>query len=201
MRTLLAVVAAAAAVFHTGASAPQPHTVYQGGGGRIEAFAQDGNLLSWFAAGTRTCNSVWLYSLVDGLLQRLPLQGQSHPNVTCTGPAGPPLRLALAGANALWTLREPGVFPFDYLLGAGIRDRRERRFQEIAHDNRGRGLWLGSISGDHTTLVYAVTAVNYVDEVSCLANPKAKRACTLERTGGGVYRLAGRTAPQLVRGT
>jgi hypothetical protein len=206
MRMLLAVVAAAATVVHTGASAPHPQTVLTIPSGRIEAFAQDGALLTWFSADEHACNTVFVYSLVDGVSLQLPLQGVKHPNVTCRWPLTAPVRLALAGgagstrARALWTLRETAPLRFDYVLGAGIVDRNERRFQEIAHAHRGAGLWLGGIAGDHGTLVYAVTAVNYVDEVACLANPNAKRACALERAGGGIYRIVGRT-PELVKGT
>lgn len=200
MRMLLAVVAAAAAVLHTGAAAPHPQTVFVNPSGRIEAFAQDGQLLTWFSADTDTCNTVSIYSLADGVRLALPLQGANHQNVTCRWPLTPPVRLALAGTRALWTLRETAPLRFDYVLGAGYGDRNERRFQEIARAHSGAGLWLGGIAGDHRTLVYAITAVSYVDEVACLTNPNGKGACALERTGGGIFRVVGRT-PRLVPGT
>jgi hypothetical protein len=200
MRMLLAVVAVAATGVHAAAVAPHPQTVLVPSGGRIAAFAQDGDLLSWFTADPRRCNSVTVYSLVDGVRLRLPRQGAKFPNVTCRWPLTPPMRLALAGSRVLWTLRETAPLQFDYVLGASVGNRIERRFQEIAHASRGAGLWLGGIAGDHGTLVYAVTSVAYVNEVACLANPGAKDACALERSGGGVFRVVGRT-PVLIPGT
>ncbi len=124
-------------------------------------------------------------------------------NVTCRWAVVPPVRLALAGTNALWTLREaaPAPLPFDYVLGAGFRDPKERRFQEVAHASSGAGLWLGGIAGDTDTLVYAVTSVDYVNEVTCLSDPKAPGACALKIAGGGIYRVVGRQQPKLVPGT
>ena len=60
------------------------------------------------------------------------------------------MNLALAGTDALWTLREKqATLPFDYVLGAGAgTDTRERRFQEVAHTRTGAGLWLGGIAGN-----------------------------------------------------
>ncbi len=194
MRKLLAAAAVAAAVAQTASAAPRPQTVYTLPTGRIAAFAQDENLLSWFTSPAHGCNSVSVYSLVDAVTLQLPLQGASDENVTCRWDVVPPVRLALAGTTVLWALRETAPVQFDYVLGAGVHDRAERRFQEIAHASRGAGLWLGGISGDGSTLVYAVTNVAYVDEVACLSNPKAKGACSLERSGGGVYRVVGRTA-------
>jgi hypothetical protein len=105
------------------------------------------------------------------------------------------VRLALGGSAALWTLQARSPIPFDYLIGAAVADPKERRYQEIAHTLSGSGLWLGGISGDGATLVYGVTAIDYVDEAGCLAGTGS---CELEVSGGGVYRMSGRQTPKLV---
>ncbi|MHB8469664.1 MAG: hypothetical protein ACYDCH_07915 [Gaiellaceae bacterium] len=199
MRMLLAALATAATAVHAAGASPRPQTVYASAR-PIAAFAQDGMLLAWFSPHARRCNTVSVYSVADGLTLRLPLQGPNDANVTCHWDVVDPVRLAIDRSAALWTLRETAPLQFDYVLGAGIVDRLERRYQEIAHAARGAGLWLGGIAGDGSTLVYAVTAVTYVDEVTCLAKPKARGACALRRSGGGVYRIVGRT-PKLVPGT
>jgi hypothetical protein len=113
-----------------------------------------------------------------------------------------PVQLALSGSSVLWTLRENAPLRFDYVLGAGVRDPAERRFQELAHGTHGAGLWLGDVAGDASplgaALVYAVTSVDYADELGCLARTAP---CTMRRAGGGVYRVVGRKPPQLVLGT
>ncbi|HVP74558.1 MAG TPA: hypothetical protein VMS63_00950 [Gaiellaceae bacterium] len=202
MRMLLAALGFAAAVVPTAAAGPRPQTLWQNQPHQpISAFAQDGRLLAWFTPSTGTCNQVTILDLGDGTHIGLP--SKSTQNVTCRWAVVPPVRLALAGTNALWTLREaaPAPLPFDYVLGAGVRDPKERRFQEIAHASRGAGLWLGGIAGDTDTLVYAVTSVDYVNEVTCLSDPTAPGACAMKIAGGGVYRVVGRQPPQLVPGT
>jgi hypothetical protein len=111
-----------------------------------------------------------------------------------------PVSLALAGTAVAWTLRQETPIPFDWLLGAGVgtQNRKERRFQELAHTKRGVGLWLGGVSGDKSTLVYGIANVDYVDEAGCLSGTGS---CELETAGGGVYRLAGRQVPKLIPGT
>ena len=206
MRSLAAGAAAVgvvAAAAH-GAAAPQPqpplrpHTVYARAHSTIAAFAQDGPVVAWFSPSATGCNTVQLRSLRNGVDRVLPQQDSR--NVTCRGwtvdPSG--VRLALAGSTALWTLRSQAPIPFDYLIGASVRDPRERRFQELAHTKRGSGLWLGGVAGDGSTLVYAVSSVAYVDEAGCLAGTAT---CRLSVTGGGVYRIDGRQPPQLVPGT
>ena len=202
MRMLLAALGLAAAVVHTAAAGPRPQTLYQGPPHQsIEAFAQDGRLLAWFVPSSSGCNKVYLLDLSDS--ERIGLPSTTAPNVTCRWEVVPPVRLALAGTNALWTLREaaPAPLPFDYVLGAGFRDPKERRFQEIAHASSGAGLWLGGIAGDTETLVYAVTSVDYVNEVTCLSDPTAPGACAMKIAGGGIYRVVGRQPPTLVLGT
>jgi hypothetical protein len=201
MRMLLAALGFAAAVVSTAAAAPRPQTLWQSPPHQqISAFAQDGHLLAWFAPSKSACNRVYILDLRDSI--RIGLPSASTQNVTCRWAVVPPVRLALADTNALWTLREaaPAPLPFDYVLGAGFRDPKERRFQEVAHASRGAGLWLGGIAGDGDTLVYAVTSVDYVNEVTCLSDPKAPDACAMKITGGGIYRVVGRQ-PQLVPGT
>jgi hypothetical protein len=148
---------------------------------------------------------VRVLSLANGGQIRLPDQTSTAHNVTCRWDVAPPVNLALAGSDVLWTLREKQApVQFDYVLGAGIADRRERRFQEVAHARRGAGLWLGGIAGDSrtgpdaiSTLVYGTTAVQFVDEIACLSGG----SCDMEISGGGVYRVVGRKAPQLVPNT
>ncbi|HET8895486.1 MAG TPA: hypothetical protein VFM96_15465 [Gaiellaceae bacterium] len=204
MRMLFAALALAAIVAQAASAAPRPETLYTSPSGKIEAFAQDGSVLAWFARGTKGCNSVWVLDVSTSAQIKLPEQTPSTVNVTCDWDVVPPVRLAVDASNpvrALWTLRELAPLRFDYLIGASSNDRLERRFQEIAHASRGAGLWLGGIAGDHGELVYSVTSVDFVDEVSCLSNPKKPQACAL-RVGndGGVYRVVGRST-ELIRGT
>ena len=195
MGSVLAAVAAIAAVFsHATSGAAKPQTLYKHVGS-IAAFAQDGPMLAWFAPGTRTCNVVYLRQLDSGVTW--PLPSQKADNVTCRFPRSSGLPVGLAVAYdlglALWTLPQESPLPLDYLLGAGVkaRDRPERRFLEVAHTTRGIGQWLGGISGDGDTLVYGVTSVDFKDEAGCLAGTVP---CTLVTSGGGVYRVQGRTA-------
>jgi len=183
-----------------------PQTLYAAPGGTIQAFAQDGPLLAWFAPATTksACNSVRVLSLANGGQIRLPDQASTARNVTCRWDVAPPVNLAIAGSDVLWTLREKQApVQFDYVLGAGIADTRERRFQEVAHARRGAGLWLGGVAGDSrtgvdpiSTLVYGTTAVQFVDEIACLSGG----SCDMKISGGGVYRVTGRK-PQLVPNT
>ncbi len=202
MRTLLAAVGVASVIGSANAG-PQLQTLYRSGSGPIAAFAQDGPLLAWFAPSTRRCNAVHILSLANGTTVTLPRQGRNARNVTCRWEMHTPaaVRLALAGSDALWTLREQSPVPYDYAVSAGVGDRNERRFRELAHTNSGAGLWLGGIAGDEGTLVYSVTAVSYVDQVACLAH-LSKRACRLRIAGraGGIHRLTGRK-DVLIHGT
>jgi len=194
MHALLAAAVGVAAAVH-GAAAPQPQTLYVQAGATISAFAQDGPNIAWFAPSTTQCNTVHVLSLANGLHPVLPLQ--SARNVTCRWEVGSsPVGLALAGSRVVWTLREASPIPFDYLLGAGVVDRKERRYQEIAHTLSGSGLWLGGVAGDGSTLVYSVTSIDYEDEAGCLAGTSP---CTMKIVGGGVFRMAGR--PKLIPGT
>jgi hypothetical protein len=213
MGLLLATVALVASLFQPQDAAPtrrlaaaqaQPQTLYASPTGTIAAFAQDGPLLAWFAPSAKHCNSVRLLSLSIGGGVVLPDESPGALNVTCQWDVVPPVRLALAGTSAIWTLHDKlSPLPFDYLLGAGSHDRRERRFKEITHGARGAGLWFGGIAGDSTadgtSLVVGVTAIAYTDELACLS----KGSCALDvaSTGGGVYRIVGRSEPILVPGT
>jgi hypothetical protein len=187
-----------AAIAHSPAAWPHPETLYARPGGTIAAFAQDGPLISWFAPREGRCNRVHVLSLDNGLQVKLPLQGSAR-NVTCLWPVVQPVGLALARtSDVLWTLHDRAPLPFDYLIGAGASDRKERRFHEIARTSSGAGLWLGGVAGDGSTLVYAVTSVDYVDEAGCLAGTGS---CAMEITGGGVYRIIDRQPPKPVPGT
>jgi len=203
MRSLLAAaLGLVAAVTPTASSALRTETLYTRPGGTIAAFAQDGPLISWFAPREPRCNRVHVLSLLNPLKAALPLQGGAR-NVTCLWQTTQPVWLALAGGTSqvLWTLREDSPLPFDYLVGAGAgdrRDRTERRYQEIAHTKRGAGLWLGGVAGDRATLVYGLTSVDYEDEAGCLAGTGS---CAMQKAGGGVYRVIGRQTPKLIEGT
>jgi hypothetical protein len=202
MGMLVAAVAFAASMFQPGAAqaertpaaaGPRPQTLYSMSQGTIQAFAQDGPLLTWFAPSTNACNAVYAMSLSNGVRVQLPDESPGSPNVTCRWEVVKPPGLAVAypSADVLWTLREAGPVPFDYVLGAGGSDPRERRFKEVAHASKGPGLWLGGISGNGDTLVYGVTNVAYVDEVACLSGG----SCEMKVGGGGVYRVVGRKPP------
>ena len=216
MGTLIATIALAASLLqapatpharHPAGAKATPQTLFTSSTGVIQAFAQDGPLLAWFAPSTKACNVVWVLSLDNGGRIRLPDQTSTAYNVTCRWEVAPPVNLALAGVDVLWTLREKQApLPFDYVLGAGVSDRRERRFQEVAHTlRRGAGLWLAGVAGDSirtgpdaiSTLVYATTAVQFVDEIACLSSGD----CAMKIAGGGVYRVVGRERPVLVPNT
>jgi len=209
MRMLLGAIALAATVVHGPARADQLQTLYQSPAHqRIQAFAQDGQLLAWFEPGTkvRPCNLVWVWQLGHAK-ETLPAQGSRYHNVTCQWdvPAASPVGLAIAGnlgaPEVLWTLRESAshVVKFDYVVGATIKDPRERRFQQVAHTRHGAGLWLGGLAGSGTTLVYSVVDVRYHDQVACLSSPKSAHACDLDVAGGGIYRIVGRRPPAPVK--
>src|SRR5437763_6406797 len=156
MRVVLAAVAALSAVLsHSGISAPRPQTVWSRAHTSIAAFAQDGPYVAWFSPGARGCNTVHLRSLDNGLEVQLP--AQKPRNVTChfARAVAAPVGLALAGTHALWTLPQLTPLRLDYLLGAGVGDTAERRFQEVAHTRRGVGQWLGGVAGRGDTLTYA----------------------------------------------
>jgi hypothetical protein len=195
MLSLLAVaLGVTAATVQAAAATPEPQTLRTYQGTTISAFAQDGQLVAWFSRGKQRCNGVHVISLANGLQTALPQQ--TTRNVTCRWEVGAsPVRLALGGSAALWTLQARSPIPFDYLIGAAVADPKERRYQEIAHTLSGSGLWLGGISGDGSTLVYGVTSVDYADEAGCLAGTSP---CALKVVGGGVYRVEGR--PRLVPG-
>lgn len=195
MRMLLAALGFAAVAVHTAPAARSPQTLYESKPHHvISAFAQDGPALAWFEASNTDCNTVIVNQIGNGTYLRLPAAGTL--NVTCRWDVVPPVRLSLAGQDVLWTLREaapPAPLPFDYVLGAGVGDPNERRFQEIAHSRQGAGLWLGGIAGDSDTLVYAVTSVDYVNEVTCLSDPTRPGACALKIADGGIHRIVGRS--------
>src|SRR5436189_45662 len=94
-----AALGAAVALFHAAPSGSVPQTLYTRAGGSIAAFAQDGSQIVWFAPGVRSCNTVRVRSLENGLQAVLPQQGSSR-NVTCTWDVGSgPVSLALAGGG------------------------------------------------------------------------------------------------------
>jgi hypothetical protein len=202
MRVLLAaaVSLATAAVSAAGAAAPHTVNLVPPFSGTISAFAQDGPLIAWFTPNRKTCNTVHVRSLANGLHAELPKQAGAR-NVTCRWAIGStPVTLAVARqtSDVLWTLHADSPLAFDYLVGAGAGDALERRFQELAHTNRGAGIWFGGVTGNGSTLAYGVTTVDYEDEAGCLAGTAS---CAMKVAGGGVYRVVGRQPPKKIPGT
>jgi hypothetical protein len=212
MGTLMTAIALAVSFVQPQIGAPNrrpaqvPQTLYTSPSGTIQAFAQDRQLIAWFTPSAKACNTGWVLSLDTAALLRLPDQTSNARNVTCRWDVAPPVNLALAGPDALWTLRDrQTTLPFDYVLGAGAHDPLERRFKEVAHAKRGAGLWLGGIAGDSiktgaqtvSTLAFGTAAVQYVDEIACLSGG----SCQMKLAGGGVYRVVGRSDPALIPNT
>src|SRR2546426_5413798 len=129
---------------HPAAASPRPQTLYTMSRGTIQAFAQDGKAVAWFAPSKNACNAINILTLSNGVRALLPDESAGAPNVTCRWEVVPPVGLALAGDDALWTLRENGPVPFDYVLAAGLGPAaaREYRVKEVAHSTKGPGLWL-----------------------------------------------------------
>ena len=216
MGLLITAIALAASLVHSltvqptrqlAAGGQVPQTLLPSSSGTIQAFAQDGTSIAWFSASTKSCNAVWVLSLANGARSQLPDESAAARNVTCRWDVSPPVNLALAGPDALWTLKDTqATLPFDYVVGSGVVDDRvERRFQEVAHAKSGIGLWLGGIAGDSvgtgepsvSTLVYATASVQYVDEIACLSGG----SCKTQLSGGGVYRVVGRPPATLIPNT
>ena len=196
VRLLLAAAGVLSVVGGSGWSGPHVETLYHSDSGTIASFAQDGQLLAWFSLGSGHCNAVHVLSL-HGVEATLPKPGTN--NVTCRWTIGQaPVGLAVGarGGGALWTLHERASVDLDYVLGANVRDPRERRFGQLAHTRGGAGLWLGGVAGDGDTLVYSLATVGYVDQLDCLSGGSCRRTIT----GGGVHRIVGRLDP-VVRGT
>jgi hypothetical protein len=198
VRSVRIFLAAAGLLLLVGAGSPGSgvQTLYRSGSGPITAFAQDGSLVAWFSPGRRSCNAVHVLSL-GGVKVTLPKPGTS--NVTCRWDVGQaPVRLAVAAGTggALWTLHEHASIDLDYVVGADVKQPRERRFYQLAHTHAGAGLWLGGIAGDGRTLVYSIVSVGYVNQVACLSGGSCERRIR----GGGIHRIVGRSNP-LVPGT
>ena len=187
MRVLIAAAGLVSFLVGGGAAGPHLQTLYKSPSGPIAAFSQDGSLLAWFEPGRPSCNRVQVLSL-NGVRVTLPDQRAGNPNVTCRWNVTGPVQLALGGTSALWSLHEQAPVEYDYLVGASVSDRRERRFREIAHGDTGAGLWLGGVAGDGKTLVYSIVAVDYVNRLACLSG----NSCRLHVTGGAVLRVVGR---------
>jgi hypothetical protein len=194
----LSFAATAAAALGGVAGGARLETLYATASGGIAGFAQDGPLIAWFQTSTRGCNSIHIRQLENGLNAALPTQ--TARNVTCTWQvASTPVQLAIdLNSDVIWTLHERVPLAYDYLLGAGALpgNRRERRFQQLAHTAHGAGLWLGDIVAEGNTLAYAVTSVDYEDEAGCLAG-SAPCSMKISTGGSGVYRIVN-WQPQLV---
>jgi hypothetical protein len=196
VRLLLAAAGILSAIGTGASGSPGVQTLYRNAHGPITSFAQDGQLLAWFSTGSDGCNAVHIFSL-GGVVVRLPKPGTT--NVTCRwtiGTATVGLAIAATNGSALWTLEERASVDLDYVVGAQVRDPRERRFSQLAHTDAGAGLWLGGVAGDGRTLVYSSATVGYVNQVACLSGGSCRRRIV----GGGVHRVVGRRNP-LVPGT
>jgi hypothetical protein len=110
MGLLLAAIALVATFLQPGAVASprqlagatkQPETLYTRPNGEIDAFAQDGPVLVWFAPSATGCNTVGLLSLVNTGEVFLPDESATARNVTCQWDVVPPVRIAVAGSNVL----------------------------------------------------------------------------------------------------
>lgn len=189
LRALLAVTGLLSLV---GAGSPGPRPALLWTSSKpITAFAQDGQLLSWFTPGVRHCNTVHVLSL-GGVKASLPKENAG--TVTCrwdTSGSAPLLAVAARTGAALWTLHEAATTEFDYVVGATVRDPSERRFSQIAHTTAGAGLWIGGLAGAGSTLVYSMATVAYVDQLGCLAGG----SCAEQIHGGGIHRIVGRRNP------
>jgi hypothetical protein len=188
---LLVAVAGLLSLVGSGSSGPGVQTLYRSPSGPISAFAQDGQLLAWYAPGDGRCNAAHVLSL-RGVEVTLPKPGTN--NVTCRWAMGSaPVGLAVASheGNTLWTLHQQGSVDLDYVVGASVRFQRERRFYQLAHTRAGAGLWLGGLSGDGKTLVYSSVTVAYRDQAACLSGG----SCARRIAGGGVHRIVGRRDP------
>ena len=213
--TAIAVVASlvqfqAGAAARPAAHGQNPQTLYASPNGTIQAFAQDGPLLAWFSPGVKKgCNAVWVRSLDNSGQVRLP------DEIPFCAQCDLPLRHRAAGqprarrhrTSSGRCGRNSRRLPFDYVLGAGVgSDTTERRFQEVAHTNRGPGFWLGGIAGNTvrtggqavSTLVYGIAAVEYVDEIACLSGGSCQMRLA---AGGGVYQVVGRPPATLIPNT
>src|SRR2546430_12670261 len=206
MRMLLGALALAASILHTATRAQQVQTIYTSPAhSTIAAFAQDANLVAWFAPrGAEGCNEVWLWQLGSA---RQPLPSKKSRNVTCGWqvPASSPVGLAVSFNDGhpalLWTLHEAAAqaLKFDYVLGATVADPRERRFQEVAHANHGAGLWLGGVAGSGGTPLYARAPGADKDQGARPSTPKEPGARAPQGDDRGGYPLLGSQGPPKIK--
>jgi hypothetical protein len=170
------------------AAPPTAHTLRTSANGPIEAIAQDGNLVAWLAASSRTCEQVRITS--PGRRDRS-LPQPSSGSMTChwdLQDGQPQLAVAARMSTALWTLHESGPAPFDYVVAASIGGP-ERQLDRLAHASDGTGDWLGGVTGSGRTLAYSYVDVEYVDPVKCLQGGSCQ-----QRIAGGGIRLVSRSA-------
>jgi hypothetical protein len=144
-----------------GAASTAPETLAVAAG-PIAAFAQDRNRIAWFSwTHERRCNgSVFVHALAGGRTHRLPSSG-----FTCRFPVETfPVRLALAGSRAAWTLSAAGNITEQYLFSASVGAPRERQVAALYHDTDSTGAWLTGLTGDRGTIAYSVVNTRYADE-------------------------------------
>ena len=103
-------------------------------------------------------------------------------------------------ATSLWTLREDSRRSRSTTSSApasGSASARSAASRRSRTRTTAPASGSAASSGDGATLVYGVTAVDYVDEAGCLAGTGS---CEMKIAGGGVYRTSGRQAPKLIAG-
>jgi hypothetical protein len=144
-----------------GAASTAPETLAVAAG-PIAAFAQDGNRVAWFRwMHGRTCNaSIFVRTVSGNGTSRLPSTGS-----TCRFPGERfPVRLALSGSRAAWTLTAAGNITEQYLFSASLGAPRERQVAVLYHLTDSTGSWLTGLAGDRGTIAFSVVNTRYTDE-------------------------------------
>lgn len=147
----------------------------------IRALAQDDGRVAWFSwTHSRRCNGR-VFVLSGRSVTALP----AAPASTCRWPVEQfPVRLALSGRRAVWSLIAAGNITEQYVFTSSLTAPRERELATLYHDTDSAGEWLTALAGDAPAAVYAVVRTRYTDE----------SGSTLQ-IGGAVRRLSGGTLP------
>jgi hypothetical protein len=192
VRALLATAGLLVLAGSAAAGPPTVHTLRRSPAGPIEAVAQDGALVAWLAAGSRTCDQVRVLS--PGKRDRS-LPQPSSGSMTCRWDlqdGQPQLAVAARMSTALWTLHDGGPAPFDFVVAASFGGP-ERRIDKLIHASDGTGDWLEGVAGAGRTLAYSWAHVKYVDPTGCLAGG----SCQQEIAGGGIQLVSRSAASDL----
>jgi len=159
----------------------------------IKAFAQDGNQIAWASLDKHaTCPWQVRIRLLGSKKQQLVTKPSG---ATCRSDSGFDIRpsqtpsLALAGKQALWTLRSEGNKTYIDLVTASYGGTKDVIREELVNGtDSGYGDHLGGISGDSSTLVYGVATVKVTGPPDCdLSGTPCKTAIS----GRGVERVTG----------